>query len=224
MRENLSDWSKYWEKDLVKGTPLVKDFKKKELEFFKENIPKGASVFEAGCGEGRVLKSLSEKASFLAGIDINNSLVEKAREKFKGNKHVEFFCENMLKTHFADSIFDYGILSMNTLGNLGKNKVAALVELKRILKNNGKIFIVVYSEKALEERIRHYTDLYKFEMLDKEKGKVKLFCSFDGINPITTEQFSKKDLEDLFTKAGFAEFKIEPLNEITYICTVAVKK
>jgi len=224
MEKNLSSWSENWEKDLVKDTPLVKDFKRRELEFLKEHIPKGASVIEAGCGEGRVLECVSEKASFLAGIDINSSLVEKARERFKENKNAEFFCEGIIKTHFADSTFDYGILSMNTLGNLGENKIAALIELERILKNDGKIIIVVYSEKAFEERIRHYTGLYKFEILNKEKGKVKLFCSFDGVNPIITEQFSKKDLEELFSKSGFNEFKIEPLNEITYICTVTVKK
>jgi ubiquinone/menaquinone biosynthesis C-methylase UbiE len=99
----------------------------------------------------------------------------------------------------------------NTFGNFGKNKYKILREMKRVAKNNGKIILSVYSEKALPERIKGYKKVgVKIKKITKE-GTVYTKEGF------ILEQFSKRKIKEIFKKAGL-NAKITELNQISYIC------
>jgi ubiquinone/menaquinone biosynthesis C-methylase UbiE len=85
--------------------------------------------------------------------------------------------------HFEDNIFDYVLCLGNTFGNFGKNKYKILREMKRVTKNNGKIILSVYSEKALPERIKGYKKVgVKIKKIFKKAG---LNAKIIELNPIS---------------------------------------
>jgi len=224
MAFKFDNWADCWEKHLKKGHISVKNYIEKESRFLLENVPEKCKAVEVGCGDGRVLLLLAKKVSEIVGVDFNSEVLCKAKEKIVSFNNIQLICRNFLDNGLEESSFDCCIFSYNTFGNFHKDKEKILKEAIRVTKSGGKIFISVYSEKALAERIKHYTGIYRFKIIDKEKGMMKIFCSFDGVNPIITEQFSKERLSKIFAKVGLTDFKIEQLTEISYICSITVKK
>jgi SAM-dependent methyltransferase len=107
-------------------------------------FPANARVLEAGCGVGaqtRLLVKRSPKAVFTC-IDISEKSLESAnRLKEKaGFQNVTFRREDIIRLSFADETFDHIFLCF-VLEHLDV-PVAALTELKRVLKRGGTITVI----------------------------------------------------------------------------------
>ena len=74
--------------------------------------------------------------------------------------------------------------------------------MRRVLKDEGKIIISVYSNEALKERLALYKKLnFKIKRIETNKGIVT--CIFDDFNTEgISEQFSEKQLKELGIKLG----------------------
>ena len=225
MVNKIMAWTDVWNRFLANITPTLRKYIKNEKIFLLKNITKNSVVIDIGCGYGQILKALSKKANKVVGIDINKETLGRALKATSQSKNVELFNEDCRKTHFEDSYFDYCVATMNTFGNLGKGKIPVLKEMVRITKPDGKIFISVYSENALNERLKSYSKAgFAYKILNKEKGAIKLFSSFDNKETIITEQFTRKNLIKLFIKINQKNFKIIQLGDVSYMCVITVKK
>jgi 2-polyprenyl-3-methyl-5-hydroxy-6-metoxy-1,4-benzoquinol methylase len=76
--ENYSE--KYDNECFVKGTLGECDFIEQEMNFSKD-----LNIVDIGCGTGRHSIELSKRGYSITGIDLSESLLEKAREKAKQN-------------------------------------------------------------------------------------------------------------------------------------------
>ncbi|MCF7809534.1 class I SAM-dependent methyltransferase [bacterium] len=104
------------------------DLSEKDLEKFLQSITKGSSVLDAGCGDGYLLDSLSNKCSMMTGVDISSAALQKARKRFGDNiLLIQSFIENL---PFADNSFDT-VVSAHTLEHV-KDIDKAVSELKRV--------------------------------------------------------------------------------------------
>ena len=56
--------------------PRVKQFLEAEINFVLSKIKPSDKVLDLGCGYGRVMKKLSEKAKTVTGIDISNDNID----------------------------------------------------------------------------------------------------------------------------------------------------
>ena len=130
-------------------------------------------------------------------------------------KYVEFFCENAQKMYFSNNVFDYVICMGNTFGNFGKNKLKILKEMKRVTKKGGKIFVSVYSEKALDIRKKEYR---RIGIKIKEISNGTIYTN----NHLVLEQFDKEKLKKIFNSAKL-KVKIIELNPISYLCKAVNK-
>lgn len=205
----------YWQSYIKNSDPLIKDWIRKENNYLKENVKKGAIVLDVGCGFGKNIKAIVNIAGKIVGIDNNKPLCEKIVKNLSKLKNVEFFCEDAQKMHFPNNTFDYVICMGNTFGDFAENKLKILKEMKRVVKSGGKIIISVYSEKALDVRKKEY----------KRIG-IKIKKINDGTiytnNHLILEQFDKKKLRGIFNSAKL-KVKIIKLNPVSYICTAVVK-
>ncbi len=106
---------------------------------------------------------------------------------------------------------------MTTFANLADKKVAVLEEMKRVLKKEGKIVLSVFSENALEERMKVYKAL-QLKIRKIEGGTV--YFDLDNEDCVS-EQFSKSQLTTIFSSTGL---KIEDIKEleIAYLCTLSL--
>lgn len=205
-----------WEEVVKNNPPAYKKWFEDERKFLIKNIKKNAKVLEVGCGDGRSLKDISKITTDLTGIDNDETAVKDAKRNLKNIKTAKILLAEGKKIPFKDKTFD-AVLCMSTFANLHKDKYIILSEMKRVLKDSGKIFISVYSEDALEERLK----AYKQADLSIKKILLNGTVIFDdfGINGFS-EQFSRSELKEIFKKAKLKVLEINKTS-IAYLCKLS---
>jgi len=183
-----------FEKMLVDSPKEIQDFLIGEIEFIK-NLSKTGKILEVGCGYGRLLKILSEKAEEVIGVDFSKQLLEKAKENLEGFSNVklqEMDAQNLL---FANNSFNYVVCLDNTFGNMPGIEDKVISEMKRVVKKGGKVIISVFSDLAKGVQLENYSRIGLLGIKDTGNAVVT-------DNGFYSRRFSKKELEDLFESAG----------------------
>ncbi len=210
MKQNPDLILNYWKDFVYNASESTKDWLEKENEFLGNNISKGSIVLDVGFGLGRNIEPMIKIASKIIGIDSNTTFFNQTKQKLSKYSNVEVFEEDAVKMHFHDESFDFIICMGNTFGDFANNKIPILREMKRVLKNSGKIFVSLYSENALDIRIKEYERIgIKIKRI--ESGTI---YTEDGL---VLEQFDKNKLKNLFVSARL-KVKITELTPISYIC------
>ena len=97
-----------------------------------DNVRRGASVLDLGCGEG-LLALLKRKDVYLAGVDLSPELLGMARR----NGYDVASLGQLTELPFADASFDY-VVSLDVFGHVDfADKDAVLAEIKRVLRPDG---------------------------------------------------------------------------------------
>lgn len=200
---------------LLKSLPeSYKHWFQAEKEYLEKHITKDASVLEVGSGDGRSIYDLIPITKNITGIDHDKNAIQEAKDRFTEYKFnfVLAGAENLL---FDDESFDC-VICMTSFANFSTKKFKILEEMKRVLKKDGKIIISVFSENALSERMKVYTNLNVPIKEVTEKGTV-IFDESLGDN--VSEQFTKEELTDIFSKVDLKIENIEEV-EIAYLVTL----
>ncbi len=96
---------KYDEEPFTKGTIGECDFLEKEINFDKD-----IKILDIGCGTGRHALELTRRGYRVVGIDLSESLLNRAREKASAdNLQIEFRRHDAREPHFTEE-FDLVIL------------------------------------------------------------------------------------------------------------------
>jgi len=116
----------------------VDTFHKNILEiFFSEDLTHGDNILEMGCGTGRLLPYMAQKAYKITGIDISQGMLKVARKRLEedGYGDITLVLDDADSMPFPDNTFDavYSILVINLIPDYLK----AFKEVKRILKPGG---------------------------------------------------------------------------------------
>ena len=205
-----------WEEALKNQPKSYKKWFTKEKEYLIKNIKKNSKVLEVGSGNGRSIVDILEITKDITGIDNDETAIMHSRENLKDYPNVKLILAEGKELPFIEETFDY-ITCIGTFANFGEDKYKILAEMKRVLKEKGKIIISVYSDKAFEERLKLYKKL-KFEIKEIKNNGTVIFSdpNTEGIS----EQFSKKQLEEIAKKVGL---KIEDITDagIGYLYTLA---
>jgi ubiquinone/menaquinone biosynthesis C-methylase UbiE len=101
---------------------------------------KNEKVLDLGCGNGRFSKYLQE--TDYTGADFSEKMIEQAKKRFPNKK---FIVANVLNLPFKDNIFDkiYSVAMIHQIPS-HKYRLEALLEIKRVLKPNGQIFLTAW--------------------------------------------------------------------------------
>lgn len=131
----------YQDNDYYEMFSIAEDYPNKIKMYFKNNI-KGDTILDAGCGTGKFTKTLEELSKKYIGVDLSNNQLTKAKSKsIKPNS--EFIQANLANIPLKDNSVDI-IVSTWVLGTIKdlEERNKCIQELKRVLKPNGKIFLV----------------------------------------------------------------------------------
>jgi len=205
----------YWE-FLLKNLPeSYHKWFEEEKKYLQKTITPNAKVLEVGCGDGRSIFDILPVTKNITGIDHDDKAIADAKNNFSSYPSIKILKADATKLSFENEKFDF-VVCMTTFANFADNKFIILEEMKRVLKNSGKIIISVFSEDALEERMKVYkASGVKIKKI--ENGKV-VFDESLGDN--ISEQFSKEQLEDIFSRANLKIEDITKVN-IAYLCTLS---
>lgn len=148
------------------------------------NFP-AKTVLDMGCGEGVFLPSLSGNYESVYGIDLDIAIAEKIKELYQLT-NVKLFEENIINNNFEDNYFDI-IFAASVLEHF-KDLDMLFVELKRILKKNGRLIFSSPTETKLYELCRKMFGVVKpadhyhsvFEIRDIAKKHLKYLTRHNG--------------------------------------------
>ena len=205
----------YWE-FLLKNLPeSYHKWFEEEKKYLQKTITPNAKVLEVGCGDGRSIFDILPVTKNITGIDHDDKAIADAKNNFSSYPSIKILKADATKLSFENEKFDF-VVCMTTFANFADNKFIILEEMKRVLKNSGKIIISVFSEDVLEERMKVYKASGVI-IKSIENGKV-VFDESVGDN--ISEQFSEEQLEDIFSRANLKIEDITKVN-IAYLCTLS---
>ena len=208
----------YWENLLINLPKSYKKWFEKEKKYLQKIITKDASVLEVGCGNGRSIFDILPKTKNVTGIDHEDKAVVDAKNNFSRYPSIKILKADAAQLPFDNEEFDF-VICMITFANFADKKFKALEEMRRVLKDSGKIIISVFSENALEERMR----VYKTSGVKIKEVKNGTVIFDESLGDNISEQFTKEQLENIFSKANL---KIEDIKkvDIAYLCTLVKLK
>jgi len=197
-----------FEKMLTNPPKEIQEFLDSEILCINKLKPTRA-ILEVGCGYGRLLKILANKGENVIGIDFSKKLLDKAKKSLSDYRNVDLMLMNAKALKFPDKFFDYTLCLDATFGNMPGIELDVLQEMKRVTKENGKIFISVFSEKAKNAQIKNYCRLGLTDIHDVNNTIITKegFCS---------RRFFKKEIRELFNKVGLS-VKISSICSINYL-------
>lgn len=126
------------------------------------------TVLDIGCGQG-IASTLVENAAY-TGVEPSAPLVDRAKEKY-GDRG-DFIVGNAYALPFADATFD-AAFSLNVWFHL-KHLDSASREAARILKPNGKLFIVTANPDSYPFWQSLYKDVETFDGMFRGRAKIPL--------------------------------------------------
>ncbi|MFQ6115985.1 MAG: class I SAM-dependent methyltransferase [bacterium] len=136
--------------------PKVKRYLETEIEFVMDRIKPHDSVLELGCGYGRVLQKLVEKAKTVVGIDTSHDSLLLAQEMNVGNRCYHLFEMNAVALGFRDQQFDRVICIQNGISAFKVDQRKLIEESIRVTALGGTVLLSSYSERFWEERLEWF--------------------------------------------------------------------
>jgi ubiquinone/menaquinone biosynthesis C-methylase UbiE len=148
-----------------------------------EQIDSQALVLDVGCGTGEFERLLLHQnpTQKIAGVDLSAKMLNLAREKYQHYPNVELHQASVNSLPFADRSFDV-VVSASAFHYFEQPQLA-LLEIKRVLKPDGKLIILDWNKDYLTCKICDW-----------------LLQIFD---PAHQQCYTQKELHQLLVSAGF---------------------
>lgn len=172
-----------------------------EATLRKVDVPKGVRVIDVACGTGIVSRLVAERvggSGSVIGVDLNSAMIAVAEKTTDSSgATIEWKQGDVTALLFPDASFDVAFCQQGL--QYFPDKVAALKEIRRVLKPGGMLALTVWSEVpklggAISDALGQY--------VNAEAAKKALapfaFRDIDVIKP-------------LFVEAGFSEIQAEIL-------------
>ncbi|EKD48271.1 MAG: methyltransferase type 11 [uncultured bacterium] len=180
-----------------------------DFEIFDKYLIENISVLDIGCGNGR-LKEYLDKKTFVKyrGADNNQKFIDIAKRKG------DFFdIGDFLSLPYPDSSFDLA-LSIAAFHHIPSRKLRldALHEVKRIMKDGGRGVFLVWNLWQVRYFGLFMRVLLRFIFRFGKYGFCDFFVPWKATSGIVINRyyyaFSRRELEKLFTDAGFKVEKV----------------
>ncbi len=139
------DYKEYNDKLFSRWAPFYDGFEL-ILSGIRKNIvqqinPENKSVLDVATGTGSLAIGLGNKAKKVVGIDLSDKMLAVAKRKSKSS-NITFMQMDATEMKFEDDEFDIVTISLGLHDMPREVRDAVLKETKRVLKNDGRLFIL----------------------------------------------------------------------------------
>ena len=164
------------------------------------NVSEGGRLLEIACGTGIVTRHLRDRLPpgvKIIATDLNEAMINYARQKFRADENVEWKPADALDLPFGDESFDAVVCQFGLM--FFPDKQQGVNEAFRVLKSHGQYIVSVWDD---------------IEHVDLAKATETVIKQFFPENPPdfydVPFSFHEPDrLRSVLTTAGFREIKIE---------------
>ena len=168
--------------------PRVQQYLEAEVAHVLERIRAGDTVLELGCGYGRIIPSLAQKAGTVIGIDTSLASLAMAKQMLVNFSNCWLLGMNAVQLAFRDRVFDCVICIQNGISAFHVDQRALIRESVRVAKPGGQVLFSSYSDKFWEERLRWFRIQSEAGLLgeidDERTGEGVIVCK-DGFTATT---------------------------------------
>ncbi len=111
------------------------------VRFIENNFSKDSCILDLGCGAGPFVSEISKRGYSCFASDYSRDILEKAAQRISAvaDKNVPLLQSNCQFIPFADNSFD-AVVCLGVISYV-PDRSAAILEMKRILKPGGKLYI-----------------------------------------------------------------------------------
>lgn len=167
-----------------------------ELKFVLSRIKKGNKVLDLGCGYGRIIPQLAQKAGIIVGIDISPENIQYGQKYMENIPNCHLMEMDAANLMFPDNNFDVVVCIQNGISAFKVDPSQLLSESIRVTKPGGKILFSTYSTKIWIERLEWFrlqADEGLLGEIDEDKTGNGVITCKDGFKATTfsPEEFQK---------------------------------
>lgn len=179
---------------------------------FINTLPKTNIVVDLGSGNGRHLIPCAKRCKKAVAVDISRELLQITQNNLTENNlhNVVLLHSDVVNIPVKNNSFD-ALLFIASLHNIkGKeNRIQSLKEIRRILKNNGKALISVWSRWQDKYRKQFFKKWFK-QNNEGEFGDINIYWKQHGLNiPRFYHLYSKREFISDLQKAGLEILEIQ---------------
>jgi trans-aconitate methyltransferase len=162
------------------------------------NFKGDEAILDIGCGDGNITAKMTQKVpnGYVTGIDLSPNMIKAAKESYANITNLSFEIADAINFSFEQK---FDLVTSFFVFHWIKDQLTALKNIKRALKPNGKIIIImaaVQKDSLMNQAVEHLKQegLWASAI---EKANKRLFPQ------------STKDFKKLLDQAGFEHKKIE---------------
>ncbi|MGE4587624.1 MAG: class I SAM-dependent methyltransferase [Mangrovibacterium sp.] len=115
------------------------------------SLKKMKNVLELGCGNGTYSKVLAKKADSILATDLSDEMAEASKKRLKTYANIKVEKADCFNLPYPDNHFD--TVFMANLIHIIPNPENAVRECKRVLKKEGSLIVISYTQKGM--KLRH---------------------------------------------------------------------
>lgn len=201
--------------------PRVKQYLDAEIQHVMDKIQSTDFVLELGCGYGRVLEKLCQKAKTTLGIDTSKASLEYAKKILPGS-NCHLLQMNAIALGFKDRSFDIVVCIQNGISSFKVDNRDLFRESIRVTKPNGIVLFSSYSDKFWEYRL----EWFEIQAREGLIGEINLKATNDGViickDGFKAFTVSPNEFVMLTSKLGVAS-KIYEIDNSSVFCEIPVK-
>ncbi|KPJ72342.1 hypothetical protein AMJ52_06575, partial [candidate division TA06 bacterium DG_78] len=136
--------------------PRAKQYLDAEVNHVLEMISPDDIVLELGCGYGRILPPICQKARWVIGIDTSFSSLHLARTAQRGIENCDLLTMDAVQLAFRDRVFDCVICIQNGISAFHVDQKSLIGESIRVAKPGGLVLFSSYSDKFWKHRLEWF--------------------------------------------------------------------
>ncbi len=201
--------------------PRVRQYLAAEIDYVAERIRPADVVLELGCGYGRVLEKLTDKAALVIGIDTSRPSLELAQELLGNVSNCRLVRMDAGALGFRDRVFDVVACIQNGISAFKVDERVLIAESIRVTKPAGRILFSTYAEKFWEQRLEWFRLQADHGLLGEidwqATGHGTIVCQ-DGFKATTISPAEFRSLTSGFD----ARVRIEEVDESSVFCEIVV--
>jgi 2-polyprenyl-6-hydroxyphenyl methylase/3-demethylubiquinone-9 3-methyltransferase len=200
--------------------PRVKQYLEEELNYVLQKIKPGDNVIELGCGYGRIISQIAEKAKSVIGIDTSLSSIQMGKQMLTGISNCSLMQMDALQLDFPDNTFDLVVCIQNGISAFHVNQIDLVRESIRVTKSGGLALFSSYSGKFWDHRLNWFELQSQAGLLgeiDYEKtGNGVIVCK-DGFTAATV---GREQFKALTSAINNIDVNIVDIDESSIFCEI----